>query len=68
MAFALSDGNVCVLDLVAGTEVARFNPLNFLPKSVAISADDRFVAACAENERGDLVVWRLPDPSANAKP
>jgi RNA polymerase sigma factor (sigma-70 family) len=61
MAFSLSDGTIVVLDLVAGKEVARFASKMFAPKCLAISADDRFVAACAANEKSEVVVWRLPD-------
>jgi WD40 repeat protein len=65
---ALPDGTICVLDLFSGKEVARFSPANFPPKCLAISADGRFVAACASNEKSDLVVWRLPDSPAKDKP
>jgi hypothetical protein len=62
MAVSMPGGTVCVLDLLSGKEVARFSVGNFRPKSLAISADGRFVAACAYRERSDVVVWRLPDP------
>jgi hypothetical protein len=64
IAFALSDGVIVVLDLVAGKEVCRFASKVFSPKRLAISADDRFVAACAANEKSEVVVWRLPEPES----
>ncbi len=63
MAWSLADGTIVVLDLAAGKEVARFRSGIFAPKCLAISADDRFVAACASNEKSEVVVWRLPDPA-----
>ena len=63
MAFSYADGTICVLDLRSGKEVARFASGIFSPKCLAISADDRFVAACAGNEKSEVVVWRLPEPS-----
>jgi WD40 repeat protein/tRNA A-37 threonylcarbamoyl transferase component Bud32 len=60
---SLSDGTVCVLDLVSGKEVARFAAGKFRP-CMAVSGDGRFVAVCAANQLSDVVVWRLPDPSA----
>jgi RNA polymerase sigma factor (sigma-70 family) len=67
MALSLSDGTIVVLDLVAGKEVCRFASGTHSPRCLAISADDRFVAACASNERSEVVVWRLPDePKAPA--
>jgi hypothetical protein len=60
---SLSDGAVCVLDLVSGKEIARFGAGKFRP-CMAVSADGRFVAACAANQMSDVVVWRLPDPPA----
>jgi WD40 repeat protein/tRNA A-37 threonylcarbamoyl transferase component Bud32 len=61
----LPDGTVCVLDLLSGQEVARLGARNFQPRCMATSADGRFVAACASNQVGDVVVWRLPNPPAD---
>jgi WD40 repeat protein len=60
IAIALPDGTIHVMDLVSGKEVARFSAGNFTPKIMVISADDRFLAACASGEKSDVVVWRLP--------
>jgi WD40 repeat protein len=63
-----TNGLIHVLDLVAGKEIGQFDPGNFQAMHVALSADDRFVAASSWGEATDVAVWRLDDlPAAKDK-